>query len=58
MKIIDSKERVFCQCGSRAPQQEAQPASASVGALSLVTLPASYGAQNNGYANFYGHLMA
>jgi hypothetical protein len=31
---------------------------ASVGGLSLVTLPASYGAQNNGYANFYGHLMA
>jgi len=33
MKIIDSKERVFCQWGSRALQQEARPALASAGAL-------------------------
>jgi|RhiMethySRZTD1v2_1073278.scaffolds.fasta_scaffold780035_1 hypothetical protein len=31
---IDSKERVFCQCGSRALQQETRPkAAASTGAL-------------------------
>jgi len=35
MKIIDSKERVFCQCSSRALQEKARPASASVGARSL-----------------------
>ena len=33
-KIINSKERVFCQCGSRALQQEARPESASVGTFS------------------------
>jgi CsbD-like len=37
MKIIDSKKSVFCQWGSRALQQKARPASASVGSGGKLT---------------------